>query len=338
MKLIIDDKIPYIRGQAEKLGECVYLPGAEISAADVRDADALIVRTRTRCDEALLRGSKVRFIATATIGYDHIDRAALRRMGIAWTNCPGCNATSVAQYVSCVILAAQEEGILKKRCLVVGLIGAGHVGKATKEVLEGMGCRVMLNDPPLQLRGHDGLSSLESIARECDVVSLHTPLTRSGLFPTYHLAGRRFFGMLRRKPLFINCSRGACMDTKAVLAALREKRIRAAVIDTWENEPLIDNALLQAAWIATPHIAGYSADGKANATRMALQAVAEHFGLSCRFEVSPAPLPEGFRYDTGNMPSGEALRRYDPRCDSHRLKATPEQFEALRGNYPLRRE
>ena len=338
MLLIIDDKIPYIRGQAEKLGECLYLPGADISAGDVRDADALIVRTRTRCDEDLLRGSKVGFVATATIGYDHIDRAAMRRLGIAWTNCPGCNAASVAQYVGCVILAAQEEGILQNGSLVVGLIGAGHVGMAAKALLESMGHRVMLNDPPLQFRGQRGFSSLESIARECDVVSLHTPLTRSGLFPTRHLANRRFFASLRRRPLFINSSRGACVNTRALLEAIEKGKVRAAAIDTWENEPLINRELLEAAWIATPHIAGYSADGKANATRMSLEAVAAHFGLDASFKVSPPPLPEGFIYDTETVPSCEALRRYDPRYDSRRLKAAPEQFEALRGNYPLRRE
>ena len=338
MKLVIDDKIPYIRGQAERLGECLYLPGADISAGDVRDADALIVRTRTRCDEALLRGSKVRFVATATIGYDHIDRAAMRRLGIAWANCPGCNAASVAQYVGCVILAAQEEGVLKKGSLVVGLIGAGHGGTAAKTLLEGMGHRVMLNDPPLQLRGQRGLFSLESIARECDVVSLHTPLTRSGLFPTYHLANRRFFASLRRRPLFINSSRGACMDTRAVVEALEDGKIRAAAIDTWENEPCIDKKLLRSAWISTPHIAGYSADGKSNATRMALEAVSAHFGLDCSFNISPPSLPEGFCYDAEAVHSCEALLRYDPRCDSRRLKAAPEDFEYLRGNYPLRRE
>lgn len=345
MRLIIDDKIPYIRDHAGQLGQCTYLPGGAISAADVRDADALIIRTRTRCDEALLSGSKVSFVATATIGYDHIDRAAMSRMGISWQNCPGCNATSVAQYVGCVIRAAQVEGIFRTERLVVGLIGAGHVGTATRRLLEARGHRVLLNDPPLQQAGTDGLVSLEEIAAEADVVSLHTPLTTSGPFPTYHLAGSDFFGSLRRSPLFINSSRGACMDTAAVLEALRQGKIRAAAIDTWEGEPHISTDLLHAAWIATPHIAGYSADGKANATRMALEAVARHFGISRRFDVAPPPLPEGFRYDPDDLrlkkedadPS-EPLRLYDPRRDSRRLKAAPHDFELLRGNYPLRRE
>lgn len=338
MKIVIDDKIPYIRGNAEQLGECIYLPGSSITADDVRDADALIIRTRTHCDEALLRGSKVKFVATATIGYDHIDRAAMGRLGIHWTNCPGCNATSVAQYVDTVILAAQEEQILPHGPLTIGIIGAGHVGSAVSRLLASRHHRILLNDPPLQLRGQSGFVSLKQIGEEADVVTLHTPLSHSKLFPTYHLAKRLFFWRLMRRPLFINSSRGGCMSTPSVVEALRTKKIRAAAIDTWENEPHINTSLLQAAWIATPHIAGYSADGKANATRMALEAVARFFGKECSFSIAPPALPDGFCYDAGHAPGCEPLRLYDPRCDSRCLKAAPDQFEALRGNYPLRRE
>ncbi len=358
MKLIIDDKIPFIRGEAEKLGDVIYKSGVAISAADVRDADALIVRTRTRCDRSLLEGSSVKFIATATIGYDHIDTDYCRRAGIEWANCPGCNATSVAQYVECcLLLLAAKERMKITRNTVMGIVGVGHVGTQVALMARRLGLRLLLCDP-LRLEGRGGVrtgeaaaggitdreccATLEDICREADIVTFHTPLTTTGLHATYHLADKSFFEALERKPVFINAGRGEVMDTNALLAALKEGLVSEAVIDTWENEPHLDLDLLERAFIATPHIAGYSADGKAKGTQMALEAVAEFFGRSLRFDISPQSVSPDFRYfaaaPDGLSESYPQLALYDPRRDSFVLKAQPSDFERLRGNYPLRRE
>lgn len=413
LRLVIDDKIPFIREAAARLGECVFLPGAAITADDVREADVLITRTRTQVNRALLDGSKVQLVVTATIGHDHIDKAYLAEKGIAWHNCPGCNAHSVAQYVRNSLWIAAAEGCFGEgeRCfntderrfeanerdfatderafstnegecvanvpttdknlgnlphstahnvshskafdptsapfcatlrgLTVGIVGVGHVGTAVAEILAAEGCRVLRCDPP---KGEP--HTLADLAREADVISLHTPLTFEGEHATFHLADRAFFESLQRCRVFINAARGECADTTAVEWALSEGKIRAAVIDTWENEPHISASLLRAALIATPHVAGYSADGKANGTRMSLEAVARHFGLDAHFDIPAPALPAEFSYGalpttlTHRLPERALaqLRLYNPLTDTERLRAAPEDFEQQRGNYPLRRE
>lgn len=366
MKLVIDSKIPFIKGYAELLGEAVYLPGAEISAADVRDADVLIVRTRTRCNRALLEGSKVQFIATATIGYDHLDTDYLRSAGIAWTNCPGCNARSVAQYVESALLLLAAHGCWREGkeltpatapvnpCdlnrevfgnLTLGLVGVGHVGGSVLERARQMGFgEILCCDPPRAEReGSAAFSAMDEIARRCDVISFHTPLTRAPHpHPTFHLASAQWFAKLQRRPVLFNTSRGEVVCTEALKQALTDGIIRAAVIDTWENEPCIDRELLDRVFLGTPHIAGYSADGKANGTRMALQAVARHFGIDPApfAAVTPPALSPHFSYYKANGAAAcaEELRLYDPTRDSEALKHQPELFEKWRGDYPLRRE
>ena len=378
LRLVIDDKIPFIREAAARLGECVFLPGAAITADDVREADVLITRTRTQVNRALLEGSKVQLVVTATIGHDHIDKAYLAEKGIAWHNCPGCNARSVAQYVRNSLWIAAAEGCFSThrptidknlgnlcdstthntvfskafdptnapfcatlRGLTVGIVGVGHVGTAVAEILAAEGCRVLRCDPP---KGEP--HTLADLAREADVISLHTPLTFEGKHATFHLADRAFFESLQLCRVFVNAARGECADTAAVEWALSEGKIRAAVIDTWENEPHISASLLRAALIATPHVAGYSADGKANGTRMSLEAVARHFGLDAHFDIPAPALPAGFVYGalpttlTHRLPERALaqLRLYNPLTDTERLRAAPEDFELQRGNYPLRRE
>ena len=327
MKAIIDDKIPYIKGQIERLvDDVVYLPGSEIADADVRDADILIVRTRTRCDHALLNGSRVGLVVTATIGYDHLDTAYLDKAGICWTNCPGCNASSVCQYVHNALLAT---GYLRKG-MTAGVVGVGHVGTLVAEDLEKAGMKVLRCDPP---KGEP--ATLEEIAEKADIITFHTPLTRDGDCPTWHLADEEFFRKLKRKPLIINSSRGAVVDNAALLFALQEGLVCDAVIDTWEGEPDLSLPLLEKAVIATPHIAGYSADGKANATRMALQAVCQFISKPFCLDIQPPALPDNYAY--GDVKEGP-LRFYDPRVDTTLLKAQPDKFEYFRGHYPLRRE
>ena len=325
MTVIVDDKIPYIRGQIEQLAdEVIYLTGSAISREDVHNADVLIVRTRTRCDRSLLEGSKVKLIVTATIGYDHIDTDYCESAGIRWTNCPGCNANSVCRYVH---HALEATGRLNPT-MTVGVVGVGHVGSLVAADLEQCGMKVLLCDPPRDdahddVEGHPFVA-LSTIQQEADIITFHTPLTKIGPYATYHMADEHFFRHLSHRPLIINASRGGVVDNEALLQALHDGRVADAVIDTWESEPTINRELLQQVAIATPHIAGYSADGKANATRMSLEAVAQFLGR----DFTPQII----------LPDAPKLTVETLRDDSERLKRWPEGFEELRGNYPVRRE
>ena len=337
MKVVVDEKIPYIREACQRaFDEVAYLPGDAIGPEDVKDADALIVRTRTRCNRQLLEGSRVRFVATATIGYDHLDVEYLEGAGIGWTNQPGCNASSVAQYVRNSLLVLERRGQVRLRDAVVGIVGVGHVGREVVKALQPFGCRLLLNDPPREERERIGFCSLEELAERCDVVTFHVPLTHDGKWPTYHMADKAFVDTLKRRPVLINAARGEVVCTEALVEGLDEGKVRAAVIDTWENEPNASPELLERAVIATPHIAGYSADGKANASRMAMEAVCVHFGIETQIDIEPPSLPDTF------VPAQDVVERhlqyYNPLTDTEAFKAHPERFEQLRNNYPLRRE
>ena len=337
MKVIVDDKIPYIREALREMSvEAQYVEGSKFTSAIVRDADALIVRTRTHCDGALLEGSRVQFIATATIGYDHIDTGYCDSHGIRWANAPGCNAASVRQYVQSVLLLLQREQGVDLTKATLGVVGVGHVGTLVVEMARSWGMRVLCCDPPRAERGEQGFVSLETIAQEADVITLHTPLVRDGKYPTFHLADEKFFASLQRKPYFINTSRGETTDTAALLKALDERHIAQCIIDVWEHEPDIDLTLLDRCYLGTPHIAGYSADGKATATRMSLEALARHFVLGAVPEIVP-PAPTSPVTLDGDIEDA-LLQIYNPHNDSNALKAHPGDFEWLRGNYPHRRE
>jgi erythronate-4-phosphate dehydrogenase len=338
MKIVIDDKIPYIREPLQQIGaETMYVRGSEITAAQVADADALIVRTRTRCNRALLEGSRVQFIATATIGYDHIDLDYCREAGIAWSNAPGCNAASVAQYMQSIFLLLEQEKGMRLTETTLGIVGVGHVGTAVAEVARSLGMRLLLNDPPRAEReGEQGFSSLQTLAKECDILSFHVPLYLAGRYHTFHLCDAALLNTLRRRPILINTSRGEVVATRDLLAALDTGTVSDAVIDVWEHEPHIDLSLLYKVYIGTPHIAGYSADGKANATRMALDALCRHFRITADYHIEP-PAPAN-PLITAQSPTEAFLKMYDPRRDSRALKAAPDSFEHLRENYPLRRE
>jgi erythronate-4-phosphate dehydrogenase len=344
VKVIVDDKIPFIRGVIETVAdEVVYCKGTDFTPALVHDADALVVRTRTRCNEALLKDSKVSFIATATIGFDHIDTNYLQEHGIDWRNAPGCNAASVGQYIrSCFVLLQRECGLNLDE-MTVGIVGVGHVGTEVLKVCEEFHMNILLCDPPLLERDpHTPLlnrytfHTLEELKGKCDILTFHTPMIREGIYHTYHLVDEAYLAYNPRLCVLINSSRGEVVCNTALLQTLNKGTLPIAIIDTWENEPHINTELLEKVYIGTPHIAGYSADGKANATRMAVTALCEHFGKPLPvFQEAPA-LP------TTLIPSANSeeriLQLYDPRNDSNRLKQNPELFEDLRGNYPLRRE
>jgi erythronate-4-phosphate dehydrogenase len=338
MKIIIDDKIPYIKEAIERMAEeTVFVPGGGFTPELVRNADALVVRTRTRCNRELLEDSRVKLIVTATIGYDHIDTGYCRQAGITWSNAAGCNAASVAQYVqSSLLLLERMRGISLKR-LTIGIVGVGNVGSKVADVARKAGMRVFINDLPRQEKeGKEGFTDVAEIAKKCDIITFHTPLYMEGKYKTYHLADEAFFRSLRRHPVIINTSRGEVVDTGALLDALDSGTVSDAVIDVWEGEPNIDWRLPAKAMIATPHIAGYSADGKANATRMSLEAIGRYFGINASFKITP-PAPEN-AVIYANSYEEALLRIYNPQTDSEALKANPDDFERLRGNYPLRRE
>lgn len=333
MKIVVDKNIPYLKEALERAGHCVTaMPGTAICKSDVADADALFVRTRTRCGRELLEGTGVRFIGTATIGYDHIDAEYCKEKGITWCNAPGCNAGAVLQYVQSVIYARYEnvEG------LSLGVVGVGEVGSRVAEWAEAAGMKVYRNDPPKAAAGMLGLVSLEEIAEKCDIITFHPTLVRDGRYPSWHLAGEAFFASLRHKPLVINASRGPVVDGKELLAALERGMVSAAALDVWEGEPDIDRDLLDRAWVATPHIAGYSLEGKYNATRMVLDAFAAFAGnggiaMPCLPGVENPLLAVGCERDA-------LLGIYNPMHDTSALKNSPCDFENQRNNYALRRE
>ena len=336
MKVIVDNKIPYIAGEIEKIADkVVYLPGDAFTKEDVKEADALVVRTRTHCNRDLLEGSQVKFIVTATIGFDHIDTEYCHEAGIAWTNCPGCNAGSVEQYIHSVLLLLKREKGVKLEETTLGIVGVGHVGSRVKRMAESLGMKVLLNDPPRADKGEKGFVDLRTIASESDVITFHTPLIKEGIYRTYHLVDKDFLFSLKRNPVIINSSRGEVVDTASLLIALSAGKVKDAVIDTWEYEPVISRELMEVAFLATPHIAGYSADGKANATRMSLEALARFFGVEADFCVMP---PEYSGIQFSDDAEEAYLQAYNPTRDSEWLKKCPEKFEWFRGSYPLRRE
>ncbi len=338
MKVIVDDKIPFIREALAGIAdEAVYVPGKDFTPELVRDADALIIRTRTRCDRHLLEGSRVRFIATATIGFDHIDTIYCQEAGITWQNAPGCNSASVAQYMRSSLLLLEQQKGFRLEGKTLGVIGVGNVGTKVAQVGRELGMRILLNDPPRQEKeGGDLFSPLEQLMEECDVLTFHVPLIREGAHKTFHLADAAFFGRLKRRPVIANTSRGEVIETQALLQALQEGKVRDAIIDVWEHEPDINLDLLDRVFIGTPHIAGYSADGKANATRMSLDALCRFFHIDARYRIEP-PAPAQPLIEAHN-PTEAYLAMYDPRRDDQALRLHPERFEQLRGDYPLRRE
>lgn len=321
MDIIIESHIPFIKGKLEARGHRVsYLAPEGFDADAVRDADALIIRTRTRADARLLDGSRVKHVVTATIGTDHIDQDYCRSHGIAVSNAPGCNAPAVAQYV--IASLAEIAGADSLPEMTLGIVGVGHVGKIVERWARGIGMKVMLCDPPRALaEGAEGFSTLDEIAAGADAVTFHTPLDAT----TRHLCSAEFLGKCLRKPIIINAARGAVTDTAALLDALLTGRISDVAIDCWEGEPAISRELLDSAAVATPHIAGYSAEGKLRASAMAARAIDPAVEMEMP-PVSEAPTLAAI------------LASYSPAADTAALRGNPAAFEALRNNYAYRKE
>ena len=317
-QVVIDKGIPFLEGVFPPEINAIYLSPEEITSEAVREADALFVRTRTRINEELLRGSKVRFVATATIGFDHIDQDYCRKEGIHWVSCPGCNAQAVCDYVEEAISTIKPH----KTDLTIGIVGYGNVGKLVAQMAYRHGYRVLLSDPPLGI----GLS-LQEIAPQCDVLTFHTPLTHDGEYPTYHLCNADILRLCKPDTLIINAARGGVIDEQALHSTLNIQHstfnIKAA-IDCWEDEPNINTALLEKVNLASFHIAGYSIEGKMRASEMCLRAFCEFFSLPI-LSINKKVVPLH-----GDSESGW-IRRI-----SERLKTQPDDFEQLRKQYKLR--
>jgi len=347
MKIIIDDKIPYIRGALEPYAEIVYLPGNLTTAEAVRDADALVTRTRTICSREVLEGSKVRFIATATIGFDHIDTGYCQAAGIEWTNAPGCNAESVNQYILSALFSYSIRRDFTLRDKTIGIVGVGQVGSRVAKACEILGMNVLLNDPPRERReGSAQFVSLATIRQQADIISFHVPLNMQGVDKTYHMVDQRFLQTLEKPPLLINTCRGEVFFSEAVLRVMRAHKLSGLIIDCWENEPEIDLNLLQLADYGTSHIAGYSKDGKANGTKESVRAISRFFSLGIdnweAVDVEPPghPLIElvGSKRREELILADAVLATYEIAKDDQSLRENPHLFEQLRGDYPVRRE
>lgn len=340
MKIVADKDIPFLEGVFEPYAEVVYKTGSAIAAADVADADALIIRTRTRCDASLLDGSSVRMIATATIGMDHIDQEYCRAHGIHVENAAGCNAGGVMQYVfSALYGVGARKGIKLEDC-TFGIIGVGHVGSKVEAMARYLGFNVLLCDPPrAAVEGPEKFCSLEYLLENSDIVTMHVPLDET----TRGMADATFFALMKPGAIFINAARGEVIDEQALIAAA--PKLGAVVIDTWCNEPDINEELLDIADIATPHIAGYSLLGKQNATTMAVQAVARFFGIPELYDFKPQDADsshEPVLLDLKGKNHGEIAAvfqyNYPIFTDDFRLRMEPHKFDKLRTEYQYRRD
>lgn len=333
-KLIIESHVPCVPDELENYFDVQRLAPEDITPATVKDADALIVRTRTRCDASLLEGSNVKFVATATIGTDHIDLAWCKANGITVASAPGCNAPAVAQYVLASVLSVFPGGVGGK---TIGVVGVGHVGSIVAEWARQVGMKVLTCDPPRAAAEPDFKNTdIEDIAPVADVITFHVPHTVSGDYPTHHLGDKSLFDRMKQGSVIINSARGPITNTDHLIEAIESGRLRHAIIDCWEGEPDISKKLLKLATIATPHIAGYSLNGKIRATTMAVNALCRHFNIG--YEMSP------------DIPAGAAERvneasiraSYNPMVDTLNLKRAvnelPRAFERQRNGYPLRKE
>jgi len=356
MLIVADENIPLLEAFFGDVGEIRRVSGRTMSAGDVRDADVLLVRSVTRVDRALLEGSGVRFVGTTTIGTDHVDLGWLEQNGIRFSAAPGCNANSVVEYVLSVLsLYAERCALDDWSRLTVGIVGVGNVGSELAEKLARLGFRVKLCDPPRAERQSEGTDTFVDLdeALACDIVSLHTPLTRESAHPTFHMIGERELAALTSEQLLINAGRGEVIDTAALRERLDQANAPLVALDVWEQEPRINPELVDRVWLATPHIAGYSLEGKIQGTEMIYQAISRFLGLPTRKQAGQfLPQPALSKVSFTSAANERAAIRialracYDPRQDDARLRSTMRApadergaaFDRLRRDYPVRRE
>lgn len=340
-KIVADDKIPGLPVLLEPFADVTFLPTKAFSRESVKGANVLFVRTPIKCNAHLLEGNPVEYIGTASIGFDHIDQTYCNKHHIAWNNAPGCNKGSVLSYVLAAISALDPEKDFSD--YTIGVVGVGNIGAYVAESCRALGMTVLLNDPVREEKeGKGEFVSLREIGEKCDIITFHTPLTRTGKYPSFHLAGEAFFSYVERRPVIINAARGGVINEEALLKASSEGRIGGIIIDCWEDEPLLNHELLRKAQIATPHIAGFSRDGKFNGTRMTVAAFARHFGIEVDITRITPPPPEHPLIDakdfTGNIVAKVILQTYPIGKETEALKNSPDDFVKQRDHYPLRRD
>lgn len=342
IKVVAESSIPYLRGLLEPYAEIEYISNEELSQERIRQTDALIVRSITKCNAELLRHTSVKFIATATAGIDHVDEAYCHRAGIHYTNAAGCNAIAVAEYVfSCLSKLSLRDGE-HLGGKTIGIIGVGHVGREVERIAHALGMRTLLYDPPRAEReGWEGFCTLERIQSESDIITLHVPLTDE----TKHLVDTHFLKACRRRPTLINACRGAVCSTQALIEGKECGQISRLILDCWEGEPHIDHKLLELTDLATPHIAGFSADGKHRGSRMAALAVSDFFGLGLSSEIlqpdalqTPSTALSLSHYPRVEQVARAILMCLNLEATDTALRQNADSFEALRKQYVYPRE
>ena len=353
-QIIADENIPCAREAFSHLGEVRLLPGRAMRRDALANAELLLVRAVTKVDAQLLHGTAVRFVATATIGTDHVDRNYLAQQGNTFTSAAGSNANSVAEYVLAALLHHAVKRALSLEKLTMGIVGVGHIGSRVAKMAAGLGLKVLLNDPPLARKTQDPKFLPLAALMEADIITLHTPLTHAGADATFHLFDRERLEKMKPGSTLFNTCRGEVVDNTALKKILQSGHLRAAVLDVWENEPAIDTELLQLVEIGTPHIAGYSLDGKLNGTNQIYRAACEFLGVTPQWQIEKAlpliaepviQLEENFEPHERKLDT-LIKRVYDITADDRRLRAIlnlpaaerGRYFDELRKNYPVRRE
>jgi erythronate-4-phosphate dehydrogenase len=354
MKIIADANIPFVQQCFSSIGEVELLPGRKITPHSARDADVLLVRSVTKVNSQLLSAGRVRFVGTATIGFEHVDVEYLQKNNIAFASAPGSNANSVAEYVIAALLSVANNRKIELEGKSIAVIGVGNCGSRVAQKCTALGMKVFLNDPPLQRKTKDPKFLPIEALFDCDFITFHTPLTFGGLDRTFHLADENFFKLLKAGCVFINSSRGGVVDTMALKNIIRSAKLKAVVLDVWENEPNIDTELLRMVDIGTPHIAGYSLDGKVVGMIMIYKAACKHFGLEPEFDAAsflPPPAVSEIRVDLDagkeqdvihqTVQQVYAINRDD--FNTREILMVPDVergrfFDDLRKNYPVRRE
>ena len=347
LKIVADENMPKVGEIFSEFGEVVLRPGRSMTPEEVADADLLLVRSITQVDQALLTNSNVKFVGTATIGTDHIDQDYLQQQGIGFSNAPGCNAEAVVDYVLSAIFYMAEQQSFDPADRVYGIVGVGNVGGRLQKRLQSCGFKVLLNDPP-RSEHEDGFVSLDTVINEADFICLHTPLTKSGAYPSFHLLSETELNKLQQNTILLNAGRGPVIDNQALLKVGTERPDLSFVLDVWEEEPLVNPELAARCSLVSPHIAGYSLDGKVRGTFMLFQAYCEFMGIAADKKLSDfLPEPELSHLEQKGQSPLEIIRQiYDPMVDDNALRATldltPDEqkkaFDQLRKKYRVRRE
>jgi erythronate-4-phosphate dehydrogenase len=354
MTFAVDRNIPLVEKAFGSLGNVTPLATPEIIQKNIRDADVLIVRSETKVDRSLLEDTRITFVGTVTIGTDHLDIDYLESRGIKYVSAPGCNANSVKEYLVAALLTLAREHNFTLKGKSIGVVGVGNVGSKVVSVAQALGMKVLQNDPPLaRLTGEKRFLPLDDLM-ECDIITLHVPLTKSGHDPTFHLFRTERCRKLKHGTIFINTSRGAVMDSAALKEVIKSRRVSHAVVDVWENEPRIDKDLLGLVTLGTAHIAGYSLEGKVMGVRMIREAICRHFNLPVLWDPGPymdPPAPDRFVVSNNSMADEEILHRvvresYDIAYDDRQLRKislntesqSADYFMKLRSGYRMRRE